>query len=85
MINTQRLLKVSAAWMSVVYVVCFGGVAFFPGIREAFMNYALHATNVGLGENVMTLMTFITGLIIWDVIASAAAWLFAVLWNGIKQ
>ena len=85
MINTIRLLKISVVWMSIVYIVCFGGVALFPGIRGWFMQYALHSVNVGLGENAMTLTTFITGLIIWDVIAVLSAWLFVTLWNAVRQ
>jgi len=84
MIDTTHLLKVTAVWISIVYVVCFGGVALAPGIREWFMKYALHATNVGIGENVMTLSTFIAGLIIWNIVAVLAAWLFAFLWNAFK-
>jgi len=85
MIDTQRLLKVSAAWMSIVYVVCFGGVALFPGIRQQFAYYALHAANAGVGETAITPVTFIAGLLIWDVSAVLAAWLFAALWNVIRQ
>jgi hypothetical protein len=85
MIDTTHLLKVTAAWVSIVYVVCFGGVALAPGIREWFMQYALHATNVGIGENVMTLSTFIAGLIIWNIVAALAVWIFAFLWNAFKR
>ncbi len=85
MINTIRLLKVSVVWTGVVYVVCFGVVALFPGVRDAFFQYALHSVNVGIGQSVMTLTTFIAGLITWDAIAALAAWLFAYLWNTIKS
>lgn len=85
MINTTRLLKVSAAWTSIVYIVCFGGVALVPGIREWFLQYALHSINVGIGESAMTLGTFISGLVIWDIVAVLTAWLFAYLWNLIKN
>ena len=81
MINTSRLLKVTAAWVSIVYVICFAGVALFPGIREVFMTYALHTSGAALGENVMTLATFLTGLVIWNIIALIAVWLAAALWN----
>jgi len=84
MIDTRHALKVSAVWISIVYFVCFGGVALVPGIRGWFMTYALH-TNVSLLENVMTLGTFISGLIIWNVIAALAIWLFAFLWNALKK
>ncbi len=83
MINTKHLLKVTAAWTTIVYVVCFAGVAFIP-IRPWFMQYALHM-NVSLGESVITFTTFISGLLIWNVVALLAAWLFAFLFAKIKQ
>jgi hypothetical protein len=49
MINTKHLLKVVAAWVTIVYVVCFVGVALIPGVRPWFMQYALHM-NVSMGE-----------------------------------
>jgi hypothetical protein len=66
-----------------VYIICFGGVALVPGIRAWFMQYALHM-NASLGENVMTLTTFISGLVIWNVIGLLGAWLFAFLHYKIK-
>ena len=83
MINTKHLLKVTAAWISVVYAVCFLGVALFPGIREAFMYYGLH-TNANVGENILTLTTFVTGLVIWNIVALLAVGLFATLFNKIR-
>lgn len=81
----SHVLKVTASWISVVYIVCFGGVALLPGVREWFMKYALHTDNFSLGSNVMTLATFITGLVIWNMIAILAVWLYAVLDKGIKS
>lgn len=83
MINTNHLLKVTAAWVSIVWVVCYVGVALFPGIRFATMYYAFHTTT-NLGEDVLTLTTFISGLVIWNVAALLAVWLFATLFNKIK-
>jgi len=83
MINTAHLLKVTAWWISIVYVVCYAGVALFPGIRPAFMYWALHTT-VELGENALTLGTLISGLAIWNVAALLSVGLFAVLFNRIK-
>jgi hypothetical protein len=40
--------------------------------------------NASLGENLATITTFISGLVIWNVIALLAAWLFAFLHNKIK-
>jgi len=84
MINTNHLLKVTAAWVSIVNIVCFAGVALFPGIRPAFMYYALHTT-ASVGEDVITFTTFISGLVIWNVVALLAVWLFASLFNRIKE
>jgi len=83
MINTTHLLKVTAAWVSIVWVVCYAGVALFPGIRSATMYYAFH-TSTNLGEDVLTLTTFVSGLVIWNVVALLAAGLFAVLFNKIR-
>jgi hypothetical protein len=84
MINTKHLLTVTAAWITIVYVVCFAGVALIPGVRPWFMHYALHM-NISMGENVVTLATFISGLVIWNVIGCLGAWLFGILHNKIKQ
>ena len=84
MIDKKHLLKVSAAWISIVYAICFLGVASFPGIRPGFMMYGLHM-GIGMGRNILTLGTFISGLIIWNIIALLAVWLFAELYNAIKK
>lgn len=84
MINTKNLLKVTVAWISIVYAVCFVGVALFPSIRQAFMLYGLHTT-VEIGENIMTLTTFISGLVLWNVVAFLAVGLFAYLFNKINR
>ncbi|MBI3627375.1 MAG: hypothetical protein HY220_01310 [Candidatus Sungbacteria bacterium] len=84
MINTIQALKVAASWASIVYIICFGGVALLPGIRPWFMEYALH-TQIDTGTNVMTLATFITGLIVWNIIAVLAVWLYIGLNNYFKK
>ena len=81
--NVKHLLTVTAAWTSIVYTVCFLGVWLVPGIREGFMLYGLHTTTV-FGENVVTFSTFVTGLIIWNIIAVLAVWLFAYLYKAIR-
>ena len=84
MIDTRHLLTVVAAWVTIVYIICFGGVALIPGVRSWFMHYALHM-NVNMGENVITFATFISGLVIWNVIGVLGASLFAFLHNTIRQ
>lgn len=81
--NTNHLLKVTSAWISIVYVVCFAGVALFPGIRPGFMRYGLHI-GIEMGQNILTLGTFFSGLIIWNIIVLFAVGLFTFLYNKIK-
>lgn len=83
MINTKHLLKVGLAWVNIVYVVCFLIVAIYPPIRAQFMFYALH-TNVDMGQNVATIVTFISGLISWNILGFLGVGLFAGLFNKIK-
>lgn len=83
MINTKHLQKVTVQWTSIVWTVCYVGVLLFPDIRTTFALYALHMTTT-FGENVMTLTTFISGLVIWNGIAWLAVSLFAYLFNRIN-
>ncbi|OGY58174.1 MAG: hypothetical protein A3D47_00150 [Candidatus Colwellbacteria bacterium RIFCSPHIGHO2_02_FULL_43_15] len=83
MTNTKHLFKVVSAWISVVYIVCYAGVAFFPGIRPGFMRYGLHM-GIDMGQNIFTLGTFVSGLVIWNIIAFLAVWLFIYLYDRIK-
>lgn len=83
MINTRHLVLVSMAWVSILYVVCFAAVAVYPQIRTLFMKYAFHV-ELDLGAAIMTPLTFVTGLILWNIAAALALALFAVLFNRIK-
>lgn len=84
MINTKHLLKVGAAWITVVYLVCFFGVLLIPSLRYNFPLYGLHMV-APMGNNVLNFTTFVSGLIIWNVVAFLAVWLFAALFNNIKK
>lgn len=84
MINTTHLLKVGAAWTTIVFLICFFGVLFFPNLRYYFPLYGLHMM-VPMGANALTLTTFVSGLLIWNVVVSAGLWLFATLFNSIKK
>lgn len=72
-------------WISIVYAICFLGVAFFPTVREGFMKYALHTQGASLGQNYLSLKTFVSGLIVWNIMALIGVWLFAMLFNKIRQ
>lgn len=84
MINTARVLKVTAVWISIVYVVCYVGVLLFPGIRDLTLYYALHMTGSSL-RDAFTITNFITGLIIWNIVAFLGVGLFARLYNRTNQ
>ncbi len=84
MINLKHLSKVVVLWMSLVYTVCYAGVAIYPPIRGLFMKYSLHADMVFV-SNFFSIGYFISGLIIWNVVGLAGAGLFAVLFNKIKS
>ncbi len=84
MINVKHLLKVGLSLVTIAYVACFVVVAIYPPLREQFMLYALH-TNVDAGQNVTTVVTFIAGLIWWNVLAAVGLGLFAWLFNTIKK
>jgi len=82
--NMRHLLKVTSAWISIVYIICFAGVALLPGIRPGFMRYGLHM-GIDMGQNILTFSTFVSGLIIWNIIALLAVGFFTFLYNAIKQ
>ncbi len=84
MINIKHILKVTSIWISIVYIICFAGVALFPGVQQGFMRYGLH-TGIEMGQSILTLGTFISGLIIWNIISLLGAGLFAYLFNTIKK
>jgi hypothetical protein len=84
MINTKHLLKVVSVWISVVYTICYAGVALYPQSRILFMRYSLHA-DVPFTSDFFGIGYFISGLIIWNIAAVLAAWLFAYLFNTIKK
>lgn len=84
MINTKHLLKVSSAWVSIIYVICYAGVAIYPPIRSLFIKYSLHA-DVSFKSDFLSFGYFIAGLVVWNIVAIAGAWLFAALFNKVKQ
>lgn len=84
MVNTKHLIKVTSAWISVVYIVCYAGVAIYPPIRNLFMKYSLH-TDVTFRSDFFSFGYFISGLIIWNIVAITGVWLFTTLFNKIKQ
>ncbi|KKQ27232.1 MAG: hypothetical protein US42_C0012G0003 [Candidatus Magasanikbacteria bacterium GW2011_GWC2_37_14] len=84
MINTKHLLKVSAVWISIVYIICYIGVAIYPPVRNLFMKYSLHA-DVTMTANYLGIGYFISGLIIWNIVVFVGVGLFAFLFNKIKD
>lgn len=84
MINIKHLLKVTLIWTSVVYAICYFGVAIYPPVRIMTMRYAMHA-DVNFVSGYFGLEYFISGLIIWNLITLLGVWFFAFLFNTIKQ
>ncbi len=82
--NIKHLYKVTSAWISIVYIICYAGVALFPAIRPGFMRYGLHM-GIDTGRNILTFGTFVSGLIIWNIIAIAAVAIFVFLYTNIKK
>lgn len=83
MIEMKHAQKVAVSWTTIVYAVCYSVVALFPGTREWFMESALHA-EYNAGPSIMTVNTFVSGILIWNVIAVIAVWLFVTLHNYFK-
>jgi hypothetical protein len=79
MTSTIRSVKVGAAWITIVYVICFAGVALFPNIRTVFIQDALHTEANFLGRDIITVRSFVAGLIWWNALVFFGVTLFQVL------
>lgn len=82
--STKHIIKVTMAWTSIVYAVCFFGVVIFGGIRPGFMMYALHMRTSFEYSNVLTVSTFLSGLVIWNVVVLLVVGLYLWLDRVIK-
>jgi hypothetical protein len=78
--DTTTLLKVSAVWVTAVYLICFVAVWLFPSLRDWFLLYGLH-TQPSPAQSLTTWTTFFSGIIVWNVVAAAAVYLFALVWK----
>ena len=72
-------MKVGAAWITIAYVICFAGVALFPNIRTVFLQDALHMEASFLGRDIITVRSFVAGLIWWNALVFFGVTLFRVL------
>jgi 2TM family of unknown function (DUF5676) len=79
MSSTIRSVKVGAAWITIAYVICFAGVALFPNIRVVFLQDALHMEANFLGRDIITVRSFVAGLIWWNALMFFGVTLFRVL------
>lgn len=84
MIDTNHLLKATAAWTSIVYAVCYFVVATYPQTRMMTLRYGMHM-DLNFTSGYFGLSYFISGLIIWNLITLLSVWLFAFLFNTIKK
>ena len=82
--NTLRAVKIGLAWINITYVLCYAILGLVPGVRPSVLPYILHL-NVGPVETVFTLVNFVAGLILWNVIVGAGIWLVGLLAQYIKN
>jgi hypothetical protein len=80
MTNTTTLLKVTAVWVTAVYLVCFLGIIAFPALRDWFLLYGLHVQPSGVAS-VTTVTTFVSGLVVWNVVAAVAMYMWSFTWR----
>lgn len=80
--NTVRAVKISLAWVSIVWTVCYLAFGLIPGLGPTAMRYVLHM-NVPM-ENIFTIGNFIIGFIVWNVVVAAGIALVGLLGNYIK-
>ncbi len=82
--KTNHLMKISAAWVSIAYVVCYVLFYFIPALRGTFIYYAVHM-DIGTAPSVFTLGNFVGGLVFWNVLVVLSIWLWAFLAKRIKN
>lgn len=80
--NTLRAIKISLAWISIAWTVCYLAFGLIPGLGPKAMPYILHM-NVPM-ENIFTIGNFVIGLITWNVIVGVGVALAGLLGNIIK-
>jgi hypothetical protein len=81
--NTTRAIKISLAWVSIAWTVCYLAFGLIPGLGPTVMPYILHMS-VPM-ENIFTIGNFVVGLILWNVIVAAGVALVGLLSNYIKD
>lgn len=81
--NTMRAIKISLAWISIAWTICYLAFGLIPGLGPTAMPYILHM-NVPM-ENIFTIGNFVIGLIVWNVVVVAGVALAGLLSNIIKS
>lgn len=81
--STTRAIKISLAWISIVWIACYLAFGLIPGLGPTAMPYILHM-NVPM-ENIFTIGNFIVGLILWNIVVAAGVALAGLLSNYIKD
>ena len=83
--NTIRVLKIGAAWITIAWVVCYLIFGLIPGLRPATAPFFILHMNMGSMENIFTVSNFIIGLVVWNIIVAAGIALAGLLSNYIKD
>lgn len=82
--NTARAIKVGAAWITIVWLICYLVFGLVPGLGLVALPYFIHM-KVGATENIFTIGNFIVGLILWNVIVAAGIALAGLLSKYIRD
>jgi hypothetical protein len=80
--NTTRALKISLAWISIAWTLCYLAFGLIPDLGPTAMPYVLHM-KVPM-ENIFTIGNFVVGLIVWNAVVAAGVALAGLLSNLIK-
>ena len=84
--NITRAVKISLAWTTIAWTVCYLAFGLIPGLSPGSVPIILqmNVTNVSM-EDIFTTNNFIIGLIAWNVIVAASVALAGILGNIIKD
>lgn len=81
--STMRVIKISVAWVTIAWIVCYLAFGLIPGLGPTVMPYLLH-TNMPM-QNIFSFDNFIAGLILWNLIVVACVALAGLLANSNKK
>lgn len=84
--NITRAVKISLAWTTIAWTVCYLAFGLIPGLTPGAVPIIFHMNvmNVSM-QDIFTIDNFIIGLIVWNVIVAAGVALAGLLGKIIKD